>query len=193
MEAELFPAVIDVGELAGVGCTTRIWTVFISTLFLLIVGGAIFFSTTIAIAKARGGASEPGFAAISAQRSWKIALAGVLFVATVIIATGAALSRSRTTLTATETSIVENGCWRGAIYEDVYEREKTSIVFKHRTRNRPEDILTFVHKEKRDIDLVIRSVSNFKVLTVIAAAAMKEYAALLRERGDTIPAELQKF
>jgi len=117
----------------------------------------------------------------------KAILVGLGIVTLLSLSIIPALSRSMTSLVATETTIVETGCRLRAGYVETYDRRKLKIVYRYSRGENEYDELYFIQKGKRRLHLRIDGSSHVSNFIVIAPEAMREYADQLRSEGKVLP------
>lgn len=111
----------------------------------------------------------------------------VSFVAAVILLGSlvAPLSRSRTHVFATETSIVETGCQLFSAYQEVLDRDKASVTYRSRVGGKDNHRMNWLEirqKGKRSISISLDKTPYLNNLTEVAPLAMSQYFEQIRDR-----------
>ncbi len=187
MQNQISPLVLAKGSWAAYPCDDRMLRIYLLSLILFGFIFAVVFFLVYRPSRARG-QPTPEFGSL--DRTAKIALTTVGMLMLISLALVPALARSRTLLSATETSIVETGCQFRTAYEERYDREKLQIIYRFARGKSNFDELYFIQKGKRRIRLRINKSSHLKNLALIAPEAMKAYVDRLKSEGKQIPYEL---
>lgn len=104
------------------------------------------------------------------------------------------LMRTKTSLIATSTSIIETGCQLRKPYTEVYDRSRLTIEYQFKRGSKGSfDRLYVKQKGMRRIKVYLNSGSDWKNLIAIAPAAMRDYADQLRAEGRSLPVELKRL
>ncbi|WP_192254261.1 hypothetical protein [Mesorhizobium silamurunense] len=97
------------------------------------------------------------------------------------------LSRSRTRLFATATSIVETGCQALTPYREVLDRNFVEFRYRFSRGKSDVDELQINQKGKRSFGIGLRGNPYLKNLFVLAPEAMDQYFDQLKAEGKALP------
>ncbi|TIW21167.1 MAG: hypothetical protein E5V65_06660 [Mesorhizobium sp.] len=111
-----------------------------------------------------------------------IAVAGVLLISFVL-----SLSPLRARLFATETAIVETGCYVLTPYREVFDRNLVEFRYQHGRGKGSFDTLEISQTDKRSLRIDLRGSPYLKNLVALAPEAMNRYFDELKAEGKAVP------
>lgn len=194
MQNKITPLTLAEGWWAAYPCGDRMLRIYITTVVVAFIlcgflTGIVYIGArlkSISWSTADAQVTEPDF-----DRASKLALSVTGLAFFLLLSFIPALARSRTSLVATETSIVDTGCQFRTTYTETYDRQKLKIIYRFKRGKNDIDELYFIQKGKRRIRLNLHSSdSNIENFVSVAPEAMKAYAEQLRLEGKRLPSEL---
>ena len=183
------------GFLASYSCGVRLWVSYLTTVLFF---GAIVTVAIVVIELMAQRKADPYGHAHSAIRpdpkakTITVTLLAFVAASVLLLSLVIPLSRSRTRLFATETSIVETGCHVLTPYREVLDRNLVEFRYRYGRGNKNDfDELELHQNGKRPLGIGLRGSSYLKNLVALAPAAMDQYFEQLKAEGKAVPGPCQ--